>query len=108
MIDVIKCHDKAVPYERIVSFCLKWNIIEFSLFGSILRDDFRPDSDVDVLVVFAPHIHWRIAQQVEMKEELGGVFGHEVDLVEKRLVEKSPNYLRRNDILNNRKLLYAA
>jgi hypothetical protein len=94
-----------VPMGRIREFCLKWKVREFSLFGSVLRDDFRPDSDVDVLVLLAEDAPWDLFDWVDMIEELKGIFGREVDLVEKTAIS---NPFRRNHILRNRKVLYAA
>ncbi|NOT21567.1 MAG: DNA polymerase subunit beta [Nitrospiraceae bacterium] len=97
-----------VPKERIVSFCRKWKIVEFALFGSILREDFRPNSDVDVLVTFSRGSDWGVEHLLDMKEELEALFGRPVDLLEKRLVEESRNYIRRKHILSHMETLYAA
>jgi len=97
-----------IPGEKIQEFCQRWKITEFSLFGSVLRDDFRADSDVDVLVTFSPDAHWRYYHILDMKDELKEIFGREVDLVEKRLVEKSDNYIRRKHILSNLETVYVA
>jgi uncharacterized protein len=97
-----------IPEKKLQEFCRKWKIIEFSLFGSVLRDDFRPDSDVDVLVTFSPDSHWRYYHILDMKDELKEIFGREVDVVEKRLVEKSENYVRRKHILSNLETVYVA
>lgn len=97
-----------IPGEKIEEFCRRWKIIEFSLFGSVLRDDFRPDSDVDVLVTFSPEAQWRYYHILDMKDELKEVFGREVDVVERRLVEKSENYIRRKHILSNLETVYVA
>lgn len=97
-----------VPKERIAAFCRKWKIAELALFGSVLRDDFRPDSDVDVLVTFSPDSDWGVEHLLDMKDELEALFGRPVDLVEKRLVEESPNYIRRKRILSHRETVYAA
>ena len=97
-----------VSKETIAEFCRKWKIVEFALFGSVLRDDFRPDSDVDVLVTFSPDSDWGIEHLLDMKEELEALFGRAVDLVEKRLVEESRNYIRRNHILSHMEAVYAA
>lgn len=95
--------------QRIVSeFCRKWKISEFCLFGSVLRDDFRPDSDVDVLVTFAPDAHWSLVDLVKMEDELGATIGHKVDLAERRAIEQSENYIRRRHILNSAESLYVA
>lgn len=97
-----------IPKQKIEAFCRKWKITEFSLFGSVLRDDFRPDSDVDVLVTFSPDAHWRFYDLLHMQDELKEVFGREVDLGEKRLVESSENYIRRKHILSNLETVYVA
>ena len=76
-----------IPLDAIRHFCRKWKITEFSLFGSVLRDDFRPDSDVDVLVVFGPDATWDYWYGwPEMKDELESMFHRPVDLVEKDTV----------------------
>lgn len=97
-----------LPKEQIAAFCRKWKITELALFGSVLREDFRPDSDIDVLVTFAPGADWGIDELLDMKEQLESLFGRRVDLVEKRLVEQSPNYIRRRQILSNLERLYVA
>jgi predicted nucleotidyltransferase len=98
----------SVSKETIAEFCRKWKITEFALFGSVLREDFRPDSDVDVLVTFSPGSDWGVEHLLDMKEELEALFGRAVDLVEKRLVEESRNYIRRKHILSHMEAVYAA
>ena len=97
-----------VSKESIAEFSRKWKITEFALFGSVLREDFRPDSDVDVLVTFSPDSDWGVEHLLDMKEELEALFGRAVDLVEKRLVEESRNYIRRKHILSHMEAVYAA
>jgi predicted nucleotidyltransferase len=94
-----------VPMNKIKDFCLKWKIKEFSLFGSVLREDFRPDSDIDVLVGFEETVSWSLYDVVEMKDELKAIFGRDVDIVEKGAVR---NPFRRRSIMTNREVLYAA
>jgi predicted nucleotidyltransferase len=94
-----------VSQEQIEAFCSKWKIREFALFGSVLRDDFRPDSDVDVLVEFAPDARPSLFDRMEMIEELEAMFGRDVDLVRKELVV---NPYRRKHILANHQIVYAA
>jgi uncharacterized protein len=94
-----------IPLDQIAVFCRKWRIREFALFGSVLRDDFRPDSDIDVLVSFAPGAGITFDNRVEMLDELAAIFGRKVDLVEKDLVR---NPFRRHNILTTRKVVYAA
>lgn len=94
-----------IPSDRIADFCRKWKIKEFSLFGSVLRDDFRPDSDVDVLVVFESGVAFDFDHYDAMESELQSMFGREVDLVERKNLV---NPYRRHHILNNRQVIYAA
>lgn len=94
-----------VPRERIEAFCRKWKVREFALFGSVLRDDFRPDSDVDLLVTFEEGARYSLFDIVDMKAELEELFGREVDLVRK---EQIVNPFRRQHILANHKVVYAA
>jgi uncharacterized protein len=84
-------------------FCRKWNIAEFSLFGSVLRDDFGQDSDIDVLVEFGKNSPYSLFDLVAMKEQLGDLFGREVDILEKAALR---NPFRKHSILNNRRILY--
>jgi predicted nucleotidyltransferase len=97
-----------MPKEKIVEFCRKWKIREFALFGSVLRDDFRPDSDIDVLVTFDENAHHSLFDLVDMQDELKEIFGREVDLVSKRGIESSRNYIRKNVILSSAEAIYAA
>lgn len=94
-----------LPFDQIAEFCRRWKIAELSLFGSVLRDDFRPDSDIDVLVEFGPEASWSAFDWVEMKEELERMLGRRVDLVSKRGLR---NPFRRHAILRNREIIYAA
>jgi hypothetical protein len=93
-----------VSEEAITFFCQRWKVTEFALFGSILRDDFRPDSDVDVLVSFAPDEKWSLFDIVYMKEKLKTLFGREVDLVQKDYLR---NPFRRYEILSTKQVIYA-
>jgi predicted nucleotidyltransferase len=96
-----------IPKEEFAAFCRKWKIQEAWLFGSALREDFKPESDVDILVRFAPGAKWRFYQLTEMAEELATILGRKVDLVEREAVEESPNYIRRKHILSSLEPLYA-
>ncbi|MCX5898923.1 MAG: nucleotidyltransferase family protein [Proteobacteria bacterium] len=93
-----------IDREAIADFCKKWKITECALFGSVLRDDFAPDSDIDVLVSFDSSAHWSLFDLVEMREELKGFFGREVDLIEK---DGLRNPFRRHEILTTRQIIYA-
>ncbi len=98
----------AVSEEQITTFCQRWQISELSLFGSALREDFREDSDVDVMVSFAPEARWSLFDLVAMQEELEQIFGRAVDLITRRGLESSRNYLRRQAILSSAKVVYAS
>ena len=97
-----------IPKEKIADFCRKWKIVEISLFGSVLRDDFRPDSDVDLLVTFSPDAEWSLLDHMAMEEELSAIFGRKVDLVSRRAIERSDNYIRRKAILETAQPYYVA
>jgi predicted nucleotidyltransferase len=95
-----------IPKEKIADFCRKWKIVELSLFGSVLRDDFRPDSDVDVLVAFSPDAEWSLLDHMAMEEELAAIFSRKVDLISRKAIERSENYIRRNAILESAQPYY--
>jgi predicted nucleotidyltransferase len=97
-----------LPYDRLDEFCRRWKVTELALFGSVLRDDFRADSDVDVLVSFEPNAGWTLLDHVEMQEQLQGIFGRPVDLVSRRAIEGSPNWIRRREILGTAQPIYVA
>jgi uncharacterized protein len=71
----------AASSDQLAEFCRRWQIRELALFGSVLREDFRPESDVDVLVTFAPGASWGLFDHVRMEDELSHLFGRRVDLV---------------------------
>ncbi len=97
------------PYRGgITEFCRKWNIRELSLFGSVLREDFSDDSDIDVLVVFDPSARYGFFDLVHMQSELKELFGRNVDLVSRRGIETSRNPFRRKAILESAEIVYAA
>lgn len=97
-----------IDCERIAAFCRRWRIREFALFGSVLRDDFRPDSDVDVLVRFAPDACWGLLDLCRMEDQLRALLGRDVDLVTRDAVEQSENYIRRRAILSSLEVIHAA
>ena len=94
--------------EAIQAFCRRWNIGELCLFGSVLRDDFGSESDIDVLVKFEPDHTPGLLGIVRMEQEMEEMFGHKVDLVTRNAVEKSRNHIRRKAILKSARILYAA
>jgi uncharacterized protein len=90
-----------IPQEAIAGFCRRWQVTEFALFGSVLRDDFGPESDVDVLVAFSPEARHSLFDLVRMEDELRAIFGRRVDLVTRRAVERTANEWRRQSILGS-------
>jgi uncharacterized protein len=104
----VKLPNIELPDEQIAEFCRRWKIVELSAFGSVLRDDFRPDSDVDMLVSFAPDAEWSLFDQMAMEEELAAMLGRKVDLVSRRGVEQSENWIRRRHILESARQVYGA
>ncbi|HEV7743878.1 MAG TPA: nucleotidyltransferase domain-containing protein [Pyrinomonadaceae bacterium] len=91
--------------DQPTSFCRRWKIIELSLFGSVLRQDFRADSDVDVLVKFASDARWSLLDMVRMQEQISAIVGRKADLVDIRGLR---NPFRRREILNTREIVYAS
>jgi len=91
--------------ETLAAFCRKWRIRELSLFGSALRDDFGPESDLDFLVSFESGVSLDLSDLLDMKEELETRCGRPVDIVEKETLR---NPWRAHEILKTRKVLYAA
>lgn len=94
---------KASP-DQIAEFCQRWKITEFALFGSVLRDDFRPDSDIDVLLSFSSNQHFTWDDWTTMQKTIESLFGREVDLVSKEYLK---NPYRRHEILSTCQVIYA-
>lgn len=95
-----------IPRHEIEVFCKRWAITEFSLFGSILREDFHADSDIDVLVRFAENARWSLLEHIRMEEELTEILGRQVGIVPRAAVEASDNWIRRKHILSNMETIY--
>ena len=95
-----------IPKEQIADFCRRWRISELALFGSVLRDDFDPASDVDILVTFEPGADWSLLDHVRMEQELEGLLGRKIDLLSRKAVEQSHNWMRRQEILNTAEVVY--
>ena len=90
------------------AFCARWRVAELSVFGSVTRDDFRPESDLDVLVSPEPGVTWSLMDLGTMREELADLSGRPVDLLVRRAVEESPNWIRRKAILDSAEVVFAA
>jgi len=90
------------------AFCARWKVAELAVFGSATRDDFRPDSDLDVLVSPEPGVTWSLMDLGTMREELIELSGRPVDLLVRRAVEASSNWIRRKAILESAEVVFAA
>ena len=97
-----------LPKEKIAAFCRRNHIRELALFGSALRSDFRPDSDVDMLVEFEPGQELGLMELVAMENELSEILGRKADMVERQAVERSENYIRKRYVLQSMEKVYVA
>ena len=97
-----------IDSEQITKFCKKWMIVELSFFGSVIRDDFSPESDIDILVSFSPDADWSLLDLVAMQYELEEIFERDVDIVKRKTIERSHNWIRRKAILENLEPFYVA
>lgn len=97
-----------IPQHKIMEFCARWRITELALFGSVLRDDFGPDSDIDILVTFAPKARRTLFDLVDIRDELESIFGRKVDVFSRGGVESSRNPIRRKAVLESAEVIYAA
>ncbi len=93
---------------QLAELCSRWKVLELSLFGSVLRDDFRKDSDVDILVTYQDDANWGLFDHMRLEDELAHLLGHRTDLVSRRGLERSRNALRRNEILNSAERIYVS
>jgi predicted nucleotidyltransferase len=94
-----------VSLSDIEAYCQRWHITEFALFGSVLRDDFHSDSDIDVLITFAPAYRLTLSSWLDMQEEIENLFGRKVDLTQKQLLK---NPYSRAEILKTNRVIYAS
>lgn len=98
----------ALPEAELEAFCHRWKITELALFGSALRPDFGPQSDVDLLVTFAPNTSWSMLDLAQMEQEAEQLLNRPVDLVSRKAIERSQNWIRRKAILESAQVIYAA
>ncbi len=98
-----------LPLDRITELCREYHVLELSVFGSVLRDDFGPESDIDFLVVFQSDDYgpW-MGKLQRLEEDLSALLGREVELVPKENVMRSENWIRRNHILNTAQVIYGS
>ncbi|MBC7242455.1 MAG: nucleotidyltransferase domain-containing protein [Anaerolineae bacterium] len=95
-----------LPMEAIAEFCRRWKIREMAVFGSVLRADFDSESDIDVIVTFEDDAEWSLLDHIRMQQELQAVLQRDVDLVTKRAVERSQNWIRRKEILSTASIIF--
>jgi len=92
--------------DTVFAFFRRWKIRELALFGSILRDDFGPESDIDFLVEFEPDANWSFLDHIQMEQELSEMLGREVHLIRKRPLEYTHNYLFRQEVMGTAKVVF--
>jgi len=97
-----------LPMTQIKEICDRNHIIELALFGSILREDFQPTSDIDILITFAPDARKGLLTQARIKHELEDLLGREIDIVTKKSIEQSDSVTRKDNILNSAQVIYVA
>lgn len=93
-----------IPMEALAEVCRRFHVRELALFGSALRDDFREDSDIDILVEYEPGVQVGLYEHFDLQVELERIFGRQIDLVSKRGL----NVVIRDDVLLSSQVLYAA
>lgn len=98
----------SITSEQLAKFCERWQIAELAFFGSILRNDFNADSDIDVLVTYKPTAKRGLFEKLKLKDELSLLLHREVDVVSKKAIETSHNWLRRKNILSSAEVIYVA
>ncbi len=101
-------HGIQLDSEAIRSFCRRWKIRELSVFGSILRDDFRPDSDIDFLVDYEDDAEWDLFDSLHMQKDLEEILGRQVDVVDRFAIEHDANRFIRRQVLATAELVYGS
>ncbi len=100
--------DLGIAQEQIEQFCSRWKISRLAVFGSAAEGRLRPDSDIDLLVTFAPDADWTMFDHFAMEDELAGLFGRDVDLVNIRALEENANPAYHREIIGSARQIYAA
>jgi predicted nucleotidyltransferase len=103
----MKSMNLGIGTEKIADFCQRWKINKLAIFGSALREEFRPDSDIDLLVTFSSNADWTMFDHFTMEEELSRLLGREVDLISIQAVKENPNPITRREILDSARQIYA-
>jgi predicted nucleotidyltransferase len=100
------CLPISLDTDRIAEFCRRWKIRELDVFGSVLTPGFAPESDVDFLATFTPDARWSLLDETPMEQELASIVGRKVDLLSRRAIERSHNWIRRKAILDSARPVY--
>jgi predicted nucleotidyltransferase len=95
-----------LPQIEITQICQQWQITKMSLFGSILRDDFNSNSDIDILIQFSPDARQGLFTLAKLKHKLEDITGRSIDIVVQESVENSNNWIRKNEILTTAQIIY--
>lgn len=98
----------SIAPAQVAEFCQRWQIAELAIFGSVLRSDFRPDSDIDLLIAYAPGAGKGLLARARIKDELETLCGREVDVITRQSIEQSRNEMRRQEILGSAQVIYVA
>ncbi|MGF1576303.1 MAG: nucleotidyltransferase family protein [Cyanophyceae cyanobacterium] len=93
--------------QQLQTFCQRWRINQLALFGSVLREDFHPSSDIDILIDLDPNHTWGL-EYIQMRQELASLLNRPVDLLTFQTITHSHNSLRRQGILNDAEMIYVA
>jgi predicted nucleotidyltransferase len=105
--DVLDRLPVSVPTQEIEQFCAQHHVKEVALFGSVLRDDFGPESDIDVLVTFEPSARPTLLTLARMEEELERIFKRRVDLLERAGLDQCSNPYIRTPVISSLRVIYA-
>ncbi|GAB5491348.1 MAG: nucleotidyltransferase family protein [Phototrophicaceae bacterium] len=97
-----------IPLEKVKIICEHWHIIEFAVFGSVTNNNFKDDSDIDILITFADDTSPTLFDMITITTEFEAILGRKVDLLTYHSIQNSPNYIRKRDILNSMQVLYAS
>lgn len=100
--------DLGIDKAAIADFCRRWKIKQLAVFGSAVRGDLEPESDIDLLVTFTPDADWSMFDHYRMEAELTELLAREVDLVSIRAIEENRNRITRKEILDTARVIYAA
>ena len=95
-----------IPDEQIADFCHRWKIVRLEIFGSAIRDDFSPTSDIDLLVEYQPGFHRTVTDMEQIQVEIEALFSRPVDLITRSSIEHSPNPYKRKNILGQAQVIY--